>query len=57
MMRRLISVMKVLGIGSGTLILFQQGCAIDPDIWLNAGIQFLTEVTVFALDNAVVAFR
>ena len=43
--------------GAGPLILFQQGCAIDPDIILDAALTTLTEISVFVLDNALVAFR
>lgn len=39
-------------------LLFQQGCiVIDPDLVLNAVIQFLTEFAIFFTDAAVVSVR
>lgn len=33
--------------------LFQTGCAIDPDLLLQAGIQLFTEAAIFFTDNAL----
>jgi hypothetical protein len=38
-------------------MLFQQGCAIDPDIWLRAFLQVFSEVAIFALDNATLGLQ
>lgn len=38
-------------------MLFQQGCAVDPDLLLQAGIQFFTEFAIFATDSALVSLR
>ena len=38
---------------SGLGLVFQTGCGIDPDLLLQAGIQFLTETAIFFTDNAV----
>ena len=46
----------ILGAG-GPVILLQQGCALDPDLLLQAFLQVFTEVSIFALDNALVALR
>ncbi len=44
-----------LGLSSaaGFGLVFQQGCGIDPDLILQAAIQFLTETAIFFTDNAV----
>ena len=47
--RRWQALTSVAGLG----ICFQQGCGIDPDLLLQAGIQFLTETAIFFTDNAV----
>ncbi len=41
----------------GPAILLQQGCALDPDLFLRAFLQVFTEVSIFALDNALVGLR
>lgn len=41
----------------GPVILLQQGCALDPDLFLRAFLQVFTEVSIFALDNALVGLR
>lgn len=39
-------------------VLFQQGCVlVDPDLPLNAVIQFLTELAIFFTDAAFVSVR
>lgn len=38
---------------AGAGAVFQQGCAIDPDLLLQAAIQVLTETAIFFTDNAV----
>ncbi|MCH8806784.1 MAG: hypothetical protein IH986_11945 [Planctomycetes bacterium] len=38
-------------------LLFQQGCAIDLDILLQAFTQIFTEFAIFVTDNALVALR
>jgi hypothetical protein len=40
---------SALGVGA----LFQQGCAIDPDLILQASIQLFTETAIFFTDNAL----
>lgn len=37
--------------------LFQSGCAIDPDLFLQSAIQYLTEFAIFVSDSAVVGLR
>lgn len=42
------------GLLSGLLApvtIFQQGCAIDPDLYLNASMQVLYNTLVFGLNN------
>jgi len=48
---------KLLAAVAGPALLFQQGCVIDPDIFVRAFVQTLSEVTVFALDNLLVGLR
>lgn len=36
-------------------VLLQQGCAIDPDLILQAAVQFFTEAAIFFTDNALVS--
>lgn len=47
--RRIGKWLAVLGVGAT----FQQGCAIDPDLLLQAGIQLFTETAIFFTDNAL----
>jgi len=42
---------------TGPILVFQQGCVVDPDLVLRAGLQVFNEVAVFALDNALVGLR
>jgi hypothetical protein len=44
------------GAAAGGLLL-QAGCAIDPDLILQAVIQLLTEFAIFATDTALVGLR
>lgn len=46
----------VLLLAAGAAV-FQSGCAIDPDLLLQAGTQIFTEFAIFFTDNAVVALR
>ena len=39
------------GTGTGVLLLQAQGCVVDPDIFLRAGITFGSDVAVFLLQN------
>lgn len=41
----------------GGLILQVGGCVVDPDLLLQAGVQFLTESAIFLTDSALVALR
>ncbi|MFO0837009.1 MAG: hypothetical protein U1D55_00660 [Phycisphaerae bacterium] len=38
-------------------VLFQQGCALDPDLLLQAAVQFITEFAIFVTDNVIVGLR
>lgn len=50
--------LKAIGIACcGGVMLQATGCTIDPDLILQAGIQFLTELAIFATDNALVNLR
>lgn len=42
---------------AGGCIVFQTGCALDPDLLLQASVQYLTEFAIFLTDNAVVGLR
>ena len=57
MTRRVHARWKYLAAVAGLALLFQQGCVIDPDIFVRSFVQTLTEVTVFALDNLLVGLR
>ncbi len=46
----------ILPFGLGGLM-FQSGCAIDPDLLLQAGIQLFTELAIFISDSALVGLR
>lgn len=37
--------------------LFQSGCVVDPDLFLQSAIQYLTEFAIFITDSAVVGLR
>lgn len=41
----------------GGILLQTAGCAIDPDLLLQAFVQFVTELAIFAVDNAAVGLR
>jgi hypothetical protein len=41
----------------GPALLWQTSCALDPDIFLRAGLQFAGETAIFALDNLLVGPR
>lgn len=36
---------------------FQSGCAVDPDLFLQSAIQYLTEFAIFITDSVVVGLR
>lgn len=42
---------------AGPALLWQTSCAVDPDIFLRAGLQFIGESAIFALDNLLVGPR
>ncbi|GMV96513.1 MAG: hypothetical protein AMXMBFR83_08780 [Phycisphaerae bacterium] len=43
---------------AGPMCLWQTaGCAVDPDVLLRAGLQFVGETAIFALDNLLVGPR
>jgi hypothetical protein len=42
---------------SAAASLFQTGCTVDPDLILQAAVQFLTETAIFLTDSAVVSLR
>lgn len=42
---------------AGCGLVFQQGCAVDPDLLLQAGVQFATEFAIFLTDSALVGLR
>ncbi len=41
----------------GGFLLQAAGCAVDPDLLLQATIQFLTEFAIFAAENAAIGLR
>lgn len=41
----------------GGILLQSGGCSIDPDLLLQAFVQFFTEFAIFATENAVIALR
>lgn len=41
----------------GGVLLQAAGCAVDPDLLLQAGIQFFTEFAIFAAENAAIGLR
>ena len=50
--------LKMIGlVCCGGLALQAGGCVVDPDLLLQAGIQFATEVAIWATDNALVNLR
>lgn len=50
--------MRPLGLALGGGILLQTGgCSIDPDLLLQAFVQFFTEFAIFVTENAVIALR
>ena len=57
MTQRLVKRWGLFASTGGPVILLQQGCALDPDLFLQAFLQVFTQVSVFALDNALVALR
>ena len=58
MSQRRMNWLKALSVACcGGLVLQAGGCVIDPDLILQAGIQFLTELAIFATDNALVNLR
>jgi len=60
MSQRLISILKRLCLGfglAGPVVLLQGSVACDPDIALQAGLQFASEAVIFLLDNALVGLR
>jgi hypothetical protein len=47
-----------LGLAFGGGILLQTaGCNVDPDLLLQAAIQFFTEFAIFATENAAIGLR
>ncbi|MBI5864688.1 MAG: hypothetical protein HZB38_09295 [Planctomycetes bacterium] len=43
--------------GTAGAVLLQAGCALDPDLLLQAATQLFTEFAIFFTDAAVVAMR
>ncbi len=41
----------------GGILLQSGGCDVDPDLLLQAFVQFFTEFAIFATENAVIALR
>ncbi len=41
----------------GGVLLQTAGCNVDPDLLLQAAIQFFTEFAIFATENAVIGLR
>jgi hypothetical protein len=39
------------GTGTGVALFQAQGCSVDPDIWLRAGITFGSDAAIFLLEN------
>ncbi len=42
---------------AGPVLLWQTACTIDPDIILNAVLQFASYTVIFGLDNLIVGTR
>ena len=53
-MRKWIRALKLSACGG---LVFQQGCTVDPDLLLQAGLQFLTEFAIFVTDSALAGLR
>lgn len=50
--------LKMIGLACcGGLVFQAAGCGVDPDLLFQAGIQFFTEVAIWATDNALVNLR
>ncbi len=55
MTKRRTRVLRLVALAAPFGMLFQQGCAIDPDLFLQAAVQFFTEAAIFISDNALVS--